>query len=60
MKKYTVIYSDFFQVGSHTSSITKMLHVECEPENLKDTVAKEVDWSSVWFVLDGQCEQTKD
>jgi len=37
-----------------------MLHIECEPKDLKTAVEKEVEWSCVWFVLDGQCEQTKD
>lgn len=60
MKKYTIIYADFFSTGSHLNSITKMKHIECEPENLKTEVEKTCDMSAVWFILEGHCEITKD
>lgn len=60
MKKYTVIYSEYFQTGSHQTSITKKKHIECTKENLNKTVEKEVGWDNVWFILDGHCESTSD
>jgi len=60
MKKYTVIYSEYFQTGSHQNSITKKKHIECDKENLNQTVEKEVGWGNVWFILDGHCESTSD
>jgi hypothetical protein len=60
MKKYTVIYSEYFQTGSNQNSITKMKHIECVKENLNKTVEEEVGWSNVWFILDGHCEPTSD
>ena len=61
MKKYTVIYADTFQMGSHRNSITKMKHIECIPEKLKEEVENnDIDFSNVWFILDGHCEKTKD
>lgn len=59
MKNYTIIYGGFFTRGSHTSSITKMKHITCEPTQLNETVENEVGWSSVWFVFDGHCQQTE-
>jgi len=60
MKKYTIIYAQLFQTGSHQQSITKMLHVECTPKNLKQEVEKTVDFGNVWFILDGHCNETED
>ena len=60
MKKYTVIYSEYFQTGSHQNSITKKKHIECDKENLNQTVEKEVGWGNMWFILDGHCESTSD
>lgn len=60
MKKYTVIYAEYFQSGSHRNAITKMVHIECEPENLKSEIEKTCDISAVWFVFDGHCQLTKD
>ncbi len=60
MKKYTLIYAEFFNIGSHRNSITKMKHIECEPSNLIKEIEKVCDTTAVWFILDGHCEQTKD
>ena len=60
MKKYTIVYGDYFQYGSHTNSITKMKYIECEPLNLKIEIEKTCDMSAIWFILEGHCEQTKD
>ena len=60
MKKYTVIYSEYFQTGRYQNSITKKKLIECDKENLNQTVEKEVGWSDVWFILDGHCESTSD
>lgn len=58
MKKYTIIYAEFF--GSHQDSITFMKHIECEAEKLKQEVEKTVGFGNVWFILDGHCKQTED
>lgn len=60
MKKYTVIYSEYFQCGSHRNSITRMAHIECEAENLKAEIEKTCDITAVWFVFEGHCQITKD
>jgi len=60
MKKYTIIYAEFFQHGSHQNSITHMKHIECLAENLKQAVEETVDFGNVWFLLDGHCKRTKD
>lgn len=61
MKKYTIIYSDSFQMGSHRNSITKMAYIECEKEKLAETIEVEVaDIGSVWFILEGHCTQSED
>ena len=58
MKKYTIIYSEFFGYkSSNYSSITNMKYIECYEKDLKITVEKEVGWDSVWFILDGHCEK---
>lgn len=54
MKKYTVVFADTFQVGSHRSSLTKFEHIETE--DLNATVEEKFGWSSVWFVFEGHCE----
>lgn len=59
MRKYTVIYSDSVMVGSHVSSIVKLHYIECEKENLERTVEEQIGWGSVWFILDGHCEQSE-
>lgn len=56
MKKYTIIYSEFFQKGSHQVGITKKKHIECLPEELKQEVEDKTGWENVWFILDGHCE----
>lgn len=57
MKKYTIIYGEFFRNGT---SITKMRHIQCLPKNLKDTVEETIDFGDVWFILDGHAEKTND
>lgn len=60
MKKYTVIYAEFFQIGSHQNSITKLEYIECFPEFIKDEIEKFVSMGNVWFILEGHCNQTND
>lgn len=60
MKKYTVIYAEFFQTGSHQVSLTKLLYIECLPEELKNETEKTVDFGNVLFILEGHCNQTND
>lgn len=35
MNECTVVYSDYFTVGSHTHSTTAHVHITCERENIK-------------------------
>lgn len=60
MKKYTIIYSETFNIGSRTNSITKMKHIESYPEKLKEAVEIETSWDNVWFIFDGHSEPTED
>lgn len=59
MKQYTIIYAEFFQSGNHQNSITKLQHIRCKPEDLKNRVEKFADFGNVWFILDGYCKQNK-
>lgn len=61
MKKYTIIFSDYFGHGSQRSSIVKIEYIECEPEKLMETIeSKDIDMGSVNFILDGHCVQSED
>lgn len=60
MKKYTIIYGEYFQIGSHMTSITRFKYIACDPIDLRETVETAVGWDSVWFIFDGHCEQTED
>ena len=60
MKKYTVIYAELFNTGSHQQSITRMQYIECEPQNLKQEVEVHVDFGNVWFILEGHPIETED
>lgn len=58
MNECTVVYSDYFTVGSHTHSITAHVHITCERENIKKTLTEEhgIEMPQVWFVFDGHCK----
>jgi len=56
MKKYTIVYSESFNVGSHTNSITHFKHIECLPEELYEVIKTTIGLGNVWFVFDGHCE----
>lgn len=60
MKKYTIIYGDYFRHGSHTSELVKYKYIECEPTNLKTEIEKTCDVSAVWFVFEGHSNETLD
>lgn len=53
-KRYTVIYSEYFQTGSHTNSITRFAHIEsC---NLSETINTDNRFgNNVWFIFEGWC-----
>ena len=38
MNKYTVIYSDYFQTGSHRNSIVLMEYIECKHKDIVNTL----------------------
>lgn len=60
MKKYTIIYGEFFQTGNQRNSITRMKHIECFPQDIKSTVEESIDFGDVWFILEGHCIETQD
>lgn len=61
MKKYTIIYSKFFRMGSHTNSIVDLIYIECDSEKLVETIeSKGIDMTQVNFILNGHCTQTED
>lgn len=41
MNKYTVIYLEKWQVGSHWQAQTRMKHLECDIENIFKILDKE-------------------
>ena len=59
MKKYTVVYGDWFQVGSHRNSVTHFKQVE--GMSVKEAIESVgLEPTDVWFVFDGHCQETKD
>lgn len=58
MKRYTIIYGEWFNVGSQRHSIVKLMHLETD--DLQTDVQDKIGWENVHFVLDGHCEETKD
>lgn len=61
MKKYTVIYGYFYSIGSQRNSISKFIHIECDPSKIKEALADvDIDITAVWFIFEGHCELTKD
>lgn len=54
MKKYTIVYADWWSGGGHQPSITRLARIETA--NLKQVLAT----YEVWFVLDGWPEQIKE
>lgn len=59
MKKYTLIYADIFQYGSHRNSITQMKHIECEPDKLGEVIENDMGWCNIWFIFDGHCVKSQ-
>lgn len=57
MKKYTIVYGEWWNSGSHRHSITRFEHVETN--DIAELLNQDKYGSSVWFVFDGWCEQTK-
>jgi len=59
MKKYTLIYADIMQLGSHQNSITKLKYVECLPTELDKVIEEDIGWGNIWFIFDGHCKQSE-
>ena len=57
-KKYTIVYSEMFAVGSHRNYLTK--YAKVETDNLGETLKEDIYNCDVWFVFDGWVEETKD
>lgn len=58
MKKYTIVYGEWFSVGSHRNSVTKFDQVETD--NLKELLKQDKYDMNVWFVFDGWPNQATD
>jgi hypothetical protein len=58
MKQYTIVYGDWFMVGSNRNSITK--YDKVETDNLKDLLDDDKYFGNLWFVFDGWCNETND
>ena len=58
MKKYTIVYGEWWNVGTHRASRTAYDHVETD--NLKKLLFDDKYEGNVWFVFDGWPEETKD
>lgn len=55
MKKYTIIYSEVGQCGSHSYSIIKFDRIETD--NLAELLKQEKYISNTWFVFEGWPKQ---
>jgi hypothetical protein len=58
MKKYTIIYGEWWNSGSHRHSTTK--YDKVETDDLKKLLDTDKYSANIWFVFDGWCEETKD
>lgn len=58
MKKYTIVYGEWFNRGSLRHSITHYDHVETD--NLKEILDQDKYNGNIWFVFEGHCQETKD
>lgn len=56
-EKYTVVYSEYFQTGSHLNSIVKWEYLECNPEELVEIIENKFGFGSVWFIFKGHCKE---
>lgn len=54
MNKYTIVYGEFWNVGSHRHTVTRFDHVETDdlPKLLND----DKYGANVWFVFHGWCQ----
>lgn len=55
MKKYTVIYGEFFGRGEIKGSVTKFEYIECFDNELQNLVEEQFGWGNVWFIFQGHC-----
>jgi hypothetical protein len=55
-KDYTVIYADYFMIGSCRNYATKQMYINCTKENLISEIEKTVDFGCVLFLFDGICK----
>jgi hypothetical protein len=59
MKKYTIIYSEYFNRGSHRLSTVKKENVETD--NLKELISKTPKFDcNTHFIFDGWAVDSKD
>jgi hypothetical protein len=58
MKKYTIVYGEWFNRGSMRSSLVRFDHVETD--NLTELVKQEKYERNIWYIFDGHCKETED
>ena len=58
-KDYTVIYAEYFMIGSCNNYITKIIFITCTKENLISEIEKTVDFGAVLYIFDGICKNTE-
>lgn len=58
MRKYSIVYGEWFNIGSYRHSIVKLDFVETD--NLAELILQEKYNNNIHFVLEGWVEQTKD
>jgi hypothetical protein len=51
MKKYTIVYGEWLQTGSHSNTITKFDRVETD--NLRELIKDDRYSCSIWFIFEG-------
>ncbi len=54
MKKYTVVYSEFSQSGSHSYSIVHFTRIKCQPKKIESVLNKNnIEMSQVNYIFEG-------
>lgn len=65
MRKYTIVYTEYFQIGSHTNGITRCKQIECamNPWKLTELGMEHmvsIAHSQINFIFDGWPNMVED